>query len=104
MRMRNIAMILGSSILSALIAIVIYRQVAPPEKVIIRETVSPQYANFNDPLDGTIQRTFYLLLLPILLRRQKRSRRPWSISKPTKQEAPWSFGGPIVMAMLPAQG
>jgi serine protease Do len=58
MRMRNIAMILGSSILSALIAIVIYRQVAPPEKVIIRETVSPQYANFNDPLDGTIQRSF----------------------------------------------
>ncbi len=58
MRMRNIGLVIGSSVLSALLAIFIYQQVAPPEKVIIRETVSPQYANFNDPLDGALQRTF----------------------------------------------
>ncbi len=58
MRMRTIGLVIGSSLLSALLAIFIYQQVAPPEKVIIRETVSPQYANFNDPLDGALQRTF----------------------------------------------
>ncbi len=58
MRMRNFGIIIGSSLLSAFLAVLIYRQVAPPEKVIIRETVSPQYANFSDPLDGALQRTF----------------------------------------------
>lgn len=58
MRIKHLGVILASSLLSALLAVVIYRQIVPVQKVIIRETVTPQYANFSDPLDGTLERRF----------------------------------------------
>ncbi len=58
MRIKNIGLAITSSLLSAFLAILLYTQFFPSEKVIIRETVSPQYANYKDPLDGSVQRYF----------------------------------------------
>ncbi|MCB0571167.1 MAG: Do family serine endopeptidase [Phaeodactylibacter sp.] len=46
-----------SSILSALLAVMIYRYFEKPREVVIRETVPAQYTNF-DPMDVSKQRAF----------------------------------------------
>ncbi len=57
--MRTFIPIAVSSLLSAIFAIFIYRQIESPREVIIRETVPARYTNFNeDPIDGIPQRSF----------------------------------------------
>ena len=57
--MKQYGVILTSSLLSAILAIFIYRYVDKPNKVIIRETIPARYTNFaDDPFDGVKQRAF----------------------------------------------
>lgn len=50
MNWKYIGVTLGSSLVSALLAILIYKSVEEPQQVIIRETVPARYTNFvNDP-------------------------------------------------------
>ncbi len=57
--MRTFIPIAVSSLLSAVIAVFIYKQIESPREVIIRETVPARYTNFSeDPIDGIPQRSF----------------------------------------------
>lgn len=57
--MKNYLLIIGSSLLSACLAIFIYKQIEEPREVIIRETVPARYTNLsNDPLSDGTQRVF----------------------------------------------
>ncbi|MCB0581170.1 MAG: trypsin-like peptidase domain-containing protein, partial [Phaeodactylibacter sp.] len=55
--MKQYVLIGVSSLLSALLAILIYRFIDEPREVIIRETVPARYTNF-DPMDVSKQRIF----------------------------------------------
>jgi len=50
--MKNYVIVVASSLLSAFLAIFIYKQVEQPREVIIRETVPAQYTNFSNPLQS----------------------------------------------------
>jgi len=57
--MKQYGIVFGSSLLSAILAIFIYRYFDSGRQVVIRETPHPQYTRSNeDLLDGRIQRTF----------------------------------------------
>ncbi len=57
--MKQYSIVFGSSLLSAILAIFIYRYFDSERQVVIRETPHPQYTRSNeDLLDGRIQRTF----------------------------------------------
>ncbi len=53
--MRTYALVIASSLFSALLAIVLYRFIAGPAPVIIREEVPVTYTHFNDPLQNRLQ-------------------------------------------------
>lgn len=56
--MKKYALILTSSLLSAILAIFIYRQFEQPREVIIRETVPARYTNFKDDALNVSERAF----------------------------------------------
>ena len=56
--MKNYGMLAASSLLSALLAIFIYRLFEQPREVVVRETLPATYTHFVDPLDGQLQRNF----------------------------------------------
>lgn len=56
--MKKYGIVAISSLLSALLAILIYKQVEEPREVIIRETVPARYTNFGDPFSEPLQGTF----------------------------------------------
>lgn len=56
--MKHYIVVVACSLLSAVLAIFIYKQVEDPSEVIIRETVPAKYTNFADPFETPLQRTF----------------------------------------------
>ncbi len=51
--MKTIALVVGSSAFSALLALAVYHYLDEPEQVIIRETIPVTYAHYADPLRTT---------------------------------------------------
>jgi Do/DeqQ family serine protease len=51
--LKQIALLLGSSLLSSILAILMYRAVEDPQKIVIREPVSARYAHLNG--DGSME-------------------------------------------------
>jgi Do/DeqQ family serine protease len=58
MQTRQLLLLITCSLGSALLAVGIYRWITPPERVVIRESVDAQYANYNDWLNEVRPRTF----------------------------------------------
>jgi serine protease Do len=56
--MKNQFLLVGSSLLSAMLAVFIYRLVDKPREVIIRESIPARYTYYQDPFDGSAQRQF----------------------------------------------
>ncbi|MEN0003675.1 MAG: Do family serine endopeptidase [Bacteroidota bacterium] len=57
--MKKYGLLIGCSILSALLAVFVYRLVEPPQEVIVRETIPARYTNFSeDQLSELPTRTF----------------------------------------------
>ena len=57
--MKSYGLVLVSSLISAVLAVFIYRLVEQPQQVVIREALPARYTNFmNDPLSGIKQRSF----------------------------------------------
>lgn len=59
--MKQIGVVVLSSLFSAVLAVSIYRYLAPPQQVVVREAMSAKYANFDNPSDilsGIPQRMF----------------------------------------------
>lgn len=57
--MKKYGLLIGCSMLSALLAVFVYRLVEPPQEVIVRETIPARYTNFSeDQLSELPTRTF----------------------------------------------